>query len=223
MPAGNFWLVRTGAGASEVQNLPAGQRPLQAGWGNAVYLGPTPSSSKNIAAAARRLGVPNPQNVPSLATSVGIIGSIVGGFGAGAIAAGGEAAAAGVAGTEAASAGEAVAAGETAATRAGSSVGSKATSLGSKALLYGSLASMITSPLDFLKMLAWMFHPHNILRAVEGAIGLLLIFTGIYTMSRTLRSATGSAGRAIASVTPLGASGRVVRKVRLPHAESESG
>jgi hypothetical protein len=81
--AGNFWLVKTGVGASsaaEVQNLPAGQKPLAANWGGAVYLGSTVAASRTaIANAAKKLGVPSPTNVPSLSFSLGVIGAEVGG------------------------------------------------------------------------------------------------------------------------------------------------
>jgi hypothetical protein len=212
----NFWLVKTGTGASEVQNLPAGQKPLQANWGDAVYLGSTTASSKNIAAAAQRLGVPNPQNVPSLSTSLGITGAILGGFGAGAAAAtseaaGGVAAAAGAADTGTAVAGAAE-----------SGAAGTAGGIAGRALALSGIASLITSPLDFLKFIAWFFHPHNILRIVEGTIGMLLIWTGIWLLSKNLRSMSGQVGRSIATATPLGRGGRVIRKVRLPSAESNS-
>ena len=94
--AGNFWLVKTGVGASsaaEVQNLPAGQKPLAANWGGAVYLGSTVAASRTaIANAAKKLGVPSPTNVPSLSFSLGVIGAEVGGAAAVAAAAPGAAA-----------------------------------------------------------------------------------------------------------------------------------
>ena len=91
---GNYWLVKTGAGANssaEIQNLPKGQKPLLAGQGGAVYLGATvKQANAAVHAAAEKLKVPDPQIVPSLATSLGIITAIAGGFtlgGAGAAAA----------------------------------------------------------------------------------------------------------------------------------------
>jgi hypothetical protein len=41
-----------------------------------------------------------------------------------------------------------------------------------------SVADSIGSTLDFLKFIAWIFHPRNILRAVEFLTGIALIFFG---------------------------------------------
>lgn len=46
------------------------------------------------------------------------------------------------------------------------------------AALYGGIAAAITSPLDFLKFIAWIFHPRNILRAVEFLVGIALMVFG---------------------------------------------
>lgn len=46
------------------------------------------------------------------------------------------------------------------------------------AALYGGVAAAITSPLDFLKFIAWIFHPRNVLRAVEFLVGIALIAFG---------------------------------------------
>jgi hypothetical protein len=44
--------------------------------------------------------------------------------------------------------------------------------------LFGVIGAAITSPLDFLKFIAWIFHPRNILRAVEFLIGAVLMVFG---------------------------------------------
>ena len=105
---GNFWLVKTGgntgSSAAEVQNLPKGQKPLAANWGGAVYLGSTVNAANSaLHAAAEKLKVPDPSKVPTLATSLGILGAIAGGS----VIAG----AAGAAAVDAATAGETTAAG----------------------------------------------------------------------------------------------------------------
>lgn len=46
------------------------------------------------------------------------------------------------------------------------------------AALAGGVAAAITSPLDFLKFIAWIFHPRNILRAVEFLVGIALMIFG---------------------------------------------
>jgi len=123
-------------------------------------------------------------------------------------------------GTALGSAADAGVGGAVAGDAASGAAGTGAGGIAGRALALGGLASLITSPLDFLKMIAWFFHPHNILRIVEGTIGLLFIWTGIWLMSKNLRNVSGGIGRSIAGVTPLGRGTRVIRKVRLPHAES---
>lgn len=51
-----------------------------------------------------------------------------------------------------------------------------------------SIADAITSPLDFLKMVAWLFHPLNILRAVECLWGGVLMIVGVWISLRATRT-----------------------------------
>ena len=46
--------------------------------------------------------------------------------------------------------------------------------------LAAATAAAITSPLDFLKLIAWIFHPQNILRAVEFVVGIILMIFGFH-------------------------------------------
>lgn len=75
------------------------------------------------------------------------------------------------------SAGAAVAGGADAAgtTAAGGVIPTSALGAGG---LFAASAAAITSPLDFLKFIAWIFHPQNILRAVEFVVGLILMIFG---------------------------------------------
>lgn len=81
------------------------------------------------------------------------------------------------------SAGAAVAAGAGAdATAAGGATvtGGGATTAALGGGLFAATASAITSPLDFLKFIAWIFHPRNILRAVEFVVGITLMVFGFH-------------------------------------------
>lgn len=204
MPApSGFWLVQTGGGpgqpaggASEVQQFPAGQKPPSAAWGGAVYLGSTVSDVRKwVGTAAARLGVPNPTNVPSLGTSLGIIGAIVAGFGGAASAtAGGIGDLTSIEGRilsrepgastepevkpnpdeQAPIRGRTRPGGEPATDPA---AGIKAQSLASVGIAgtqlgFGSLT-------DFLNFFSWLFHPLNWLRVVEFLTGLLFIYFGL--------------------------------------------
>lgn len=44
---------------------------------------------------------------------------------------------------------------------------------------FGTIGDALSSTLDFLKLIAWLFHPRNILRAVEFIVGLMAIVMGI--------------------------------------------
>lgn len=90
--------------------------------------------------------------------------------GAGATAGGGAAAGAG-----AAEAG----AGTTAAAGAGSSTGA-AVGSGAAGGAFSKAAGAINSPLDFLLLVAWLFNPRMILRAVEFLVGLALMIFGFH-------------------------------------------
>lgn len=70
------------------------------------------------------------------------------------------------------------AAGASGADAAGASATAGGGGLGKGALL-GASAVAITSPLDFLKFIAWIFHPRNILRGVEFLVGFVLMIFGM--------------------------------------------
>lgn len=46
--------------------------------------------------------------------------------------------------------------------------------------IFNSLTAGIGSTLDFLKLIAWLFHPRNILRAVEFLSGIVLVIFGLW-------------------------------------------
>lgn len=46
--------------------------------------------------------------------------------------------------------------------------------------IFGKLVGAITSPLDFLMFIAWIFHPRMILRAVEFVVGIALMIFGLH-------------------------------------------
>jgi hypothetical protein len=87
------------------------------------------------------------------------------------------------------------------------------------------LADFISSPLDFLKWIAWMFHPLNWLRMAEFLIGTLLAGWGIYIL--TARSARGGGAsshpviRSVLSATPAGRAARVARGRRMGRHEGQ--
>ena len=76
----------------------------------------------------------------------------------------------------------AVAAGPAAGAAAGAAGSGASAVAGSSAVqgaaLFSVIGAAITSPLDFLKFIAWIFHPRNILRAVEFLIGAVLMIFG---------------------------------------------
>ena len=95
--------------------------------------------------------------------------------------------------------------------------------------VFSSIVDAIETPLDFLKWIAWIFHPVNILRGVEFLTGGVLMAFGFHTAlkgsARSRRRARRSLGRGaqrtssgikrtvsnVASVTP---AGRVAREAR---------
>jgi hypothetical protein len=77
-------------------------------------------------------------------------------------------------------AGAAVAGGSAAAGDATIAGGGLATSGLAGGGLLAATAAAITSPLDFLKFIAWIFHPRNILRAVEFVVGIILMIFGFH-------------------------------------------
>lgn len=58
--------------------------------------------------------------------------------------------------------------------------GAAATAVTNPGGFFGAIGDGITTTLDFLKLLAWLFHPRNILRAVEFLIGIVLMIFGLH-------------------------------------------
>lgn len=105
------------------------------------------------------------------------IGSIIDGIAGAITSAGGEAGGA----SGAAGAGADTGSGATSAAGAGGAGGGSGAATGAAGGgLFGSVASAIESPLDFLMLIAWIFHPRNILRAVEFLTGLVLLGFGFW-------------------------------------------
>lgn len=82
-----------------------------------------------------------------------------------------------IAGVGAAASGSATGAGS-AAGAAGGAAKAVANNPLKSAALFATVGAAINSPLDFLKFIAWIFHPRNILRAVEFLVGLALMVFG---------------------------------------------
>ena len=169
---GNYWLVKTvaaGKTLAEVQNLPAGQKPLAANWGGAVYLGSTVKTANNaIANAAHKLGVLNPTKIPPLSMTVGFI----------AAEAGGAAVAPGAAAVEAATAGGATAAaGDAAATAAEGGAAGGATAAATSA------TSGLLSKLAGGALIAALVSTYGV-RLLEVVGGGALILLGVIVVAR---------------------------------------
>lgn len=99
----------------------------------------------------------------------------------GGIAAIGAAAGSGVeAGVETATSEGATAAETAGAGAAGAGAGAEAAGGGLAGGLFSKVLGAITSPLDFLLLLAWLFHPRNILRGVEFLVGIVLMIFGLH-------------------------------------------
>jgi hypothetical protein len=87
-------------------------------------------------------------------------------------------------------------------------------------------AKAVKDTADFLKWIAWIFHPKNVLRAVEFVTGLTLMGFGLHTLMAVYKDApqTGAAPRAgqalrrgageLFSMTPAGRTVRVTRARR---------
>jgi len=87
-----------------------------------------------------------------------------------------------------------------------------------KAALLGASALAIQNVTDFLKFISWLFHPMNILRAVEFLVGMALIIVGLKELMNLARrssathrtSITGSI-RSLFGKTPVGRAQQVSR------------
>jgi hypothetical protein len=86
--------------------------------------------------------------------------------------------------------------------------------VGTASDLFSAILSTINSTLDFLRFIAWIFYPRNILRAAEFLTGIILIIFGVHTAvqargerlegfttseSALSRSGLGRVSRALAS------------------------
>lgn len=174
---GGYWLVRTGPGASEVQPYSPGLEPLQAKTGAAVYLGTTAQGiAQRITQAAHELGVPDPQNVPSLGTSLGIISGIVAGATAGIAGAGAAADAAAVGAADAAATGAADTAASAGASGAAGGVAGKFASSTAGKVAGAGLAGLLGLTSDWQQIL---------IRALEALAGIALLLLGLQALTGT--------------------------------------
>lgn len=121
----------------------------------------------------------------------------------------------------------AAAAGETATVAAGAEAagaGAAGASVGAGALL--GTAGIIASTTDFLNWIAWIFHPVNILRAVEFLLGSILMGIGLWSLlSRGQPAASDNIARVsreLASATPVGRAQRMARGRRMGRKEGET-
>lgn len=163
-PRFGYWFVKYAPHYGTLVRLPHGQRPIEAQWGDAVFVGNTVSSAdQHLVAAARKLGLPNPTKEPSLADTLGVAGSLLAGFGAGS---------AGAAAAGADAAGGATAEGATAGGAAG-----YATSAG-KTLAKDALKSSAKGAAAF-SLWESLKNPAVWWRITEGVIGLVLGFMAL--------------------------------------------
>jgi len=108
-----------------------------------------------------------PNTIDQILSQVGQSAGLPGGTGALDDTEGGTSAGETAAGGAAAGAGATEAAG-------GGAAGSAASGI------FGKTLGAITSPLDFLMLIAWLFHPRMILRAVEFLVGIALMIFGLH-------------------------------------------
>lgn len=86
--------------------------------------------------------------------------------------------------------------------------------------LFKDAAGVVNDTKDFLKWIAWIFHPRNVLRVVEFFTGLTLIILGIHTAiqvhrdGETVFSAGKKAAGNAAAATPVGRAARVAKGAR---------
>lgn len=188
-----YWLVKRGgtAGAAPyaaVTPIPNGYQPIEAKTGGAVLLGSTTQAITNgIAAAANKLGVPNPQNIPSLNTTLGILGAEITGAAAGAA---GAATAAADAATAAAGTADTAAAG-TAGGTAGGDIASKIAASTSGKVAGAGLAGVLGLTSDWQQL---------IIRGLEALAGIALLLLGLQAL--TGMGAQGNPIKAARSVAP---------------------
>lgn len=83
--------------------------------------------------------------------------------------------------------------------------------------LYGEVAGGISDVAGFLKFVAWIFHPRNLLRAAEFVTGLILMGFGLQASMQAFRESRGSGrqrsglGRVVRRAAGATPAGRVVR------------
>lgn len=92
-------------------------------------------------------------------------------------------------------------------------------SLGNPLDIFKGASKAVSGTTDFLKWIAWIFHPLNILRIVEFQVGFPLIVMGIAIMAKVWGGSTGEApmkllGDAV-SMTPAGRAVRVAKGARV--------
>lgn len=175
----DYWLVKTGgtAGAAPfgvIRQIPHGSQPIEAKTGNAVFLGTTIQQiDAAISAAALKLGVANPQNVPDLGTSLGIVGAEITGAAAGIYGASAAAAAADAADAAAGAGG--TAASSTAGATSGGAASKLLSSTGGKVAGAG-LAGILGLTGGWQQLLV---------RALEALAGIALLLLGLQALTGT--------------------------------------
>lgn len=154
-----------------------------------------------------KTGLPYTQATAKAAGSGNIVGNILGALTGGAAAdllLGGAGAAGAIDSADAGAADTAT----TAATGATASGGATSAATGAAAGgAKGLVSAAITSPLDFLMFIAWIFHPRTLLRAVEFLSGIALMAFGLWVQIRGgsgTPSVFGRAGGAILEGTAAG-------------------
>jgi hypothetical protein len=80
--------------------------------------------------------------------------------------------------------------------------------------LFKDTKNAINDAADFLKWIAWIFHPRNLLRVVEFSVGMSLIVTGIITAIQVHKGDETSVGRAARTAVEVSPPGRALRLKR---------
>lgn len=88
------------------------------------------------------------------------------------------------------------------------------------------ISGAINSTTDFLKLIAWLFDPHHILRAVEFVAGIVLTSWGLYILTRGMGGGRSGASshpviRRAISVTPAGRAVRISQGRRMGRHEGQ--
>ena len=202
--AGGYWLTRQSASNDWGQIVNYGTKggsPGGATTGHAAYLGSTLQEAQvNVATAAQKIGVgrvtpeiggldPNVSTGEAITAGLAFLGGGLATLDAAALSRL----------SSAARTGGGAAAGAAARNPLKTAVGG--------ALIAGAVSN-IGSTLDFLKFIAQIFHPGNILRAVEFLVGLGTMFYGLHLLIGNARRSSsthrGGVMRSLFNMTPIG-------------------